>query len=610
MTSMLTHVFKILLACLFLTILPCSTLSDNNTILNRISTNENNFNECISQIMKQNIPCNTFGSIINSETEISSLIESLNKYECYSVIIRNFNNLEWNIWYEFYIIIENGVAELISGLLELKKDILWNPGAKFIVTVKNCNDSLIQEVFQQFLKHKMYNILFLNHVNSDTLIHTYDTFRDDNCGDHIDKIEYIGSCSETNISKQFPVNDFSYSRNCRLKAVMFEEKPRYHSINNSKNIMPIVEQYVLDSFAYYSNFTIDYEVIKAEKDFGIVTPNGTATGLLRSIQHNLADIAVGSTVVIRNRATLFDFIYGFNFASFQLYTSALGTEMWKKVYKEFDVNTYIIILVFYCLIVVVCICFLKKSPEIPHSRIYLIIKMWGFFYLGNGTEPYSKTRRLRSVTICWIWFTFFISSFYNSDMYSLITGNVQRVRQIEPNKLSSLPYKPCIPKVIHTFFHYAYSEDLPESYDTVACHSIDGALDTTANGYDLYTVQMKPSYTDREVDFIDANGNRKLDSWNYGSDILLGFYVAKGLPYKNKLQMHAQKMYETGLVTYYKQIVNPPKGAVDRRKKNTSKPFVLGDFRVHFAVLFVGSVISTLTFLIEVFYCRNKVVVF
>ncbi|XP_028157308.1 uncharacterized protein LOC114350639 [Ostrinia furnacalis] len=520
--------------------------------------------------------------------------------------VRSFDNKNWFIRNAIYVIITEDFTELTEGLIELKNEMSWNPRAQFLISTKNVCDTEIQVLFEQFLTMKIYEVVFINYKNMEANVHTYRPFHDGNCGEYIEEIENLGSCSENNARGYFPKNITEGLKNCKFRALKYKYNSSFTYAHHDK--LPIVEQFIIDTFAEFTNYTIQYKIVIANTqiNYGIVLPHGNVTGLLGELYNNVADIAVGSTVIIKNRADVFDYVCGFKVATFKLFTSALGKEIWKTVYTEFDTKTWLLILLFYVIIVVACIMLLNMHPKIPYSHTYLIVKLWGFFYLGNGAEPYSKTRRLRSVTAFWIWFTFFISSFYNSDMYGLITGHVQRKRHIEPEQLASIPYQPCISTVISTFFIFAYNEKLPESLDIPACRTIDGAFDRVANAYDLYTVQLKESYVERQKDFIDKEGNRKLDIWDFYSDIVLGFYVTKGFPVRDKLQSYAQRMYETGLVENYLRILNPLRGVVDHRKKRLATPFVLDDFIVHFAVLFVGSILSTITFVAEIIYYRKQ----
>lgn len=557
--------------------------------------------KCMTKIIKEDFACDAFITLVYSKSDVNKLIEAINNDKCYTVNVRSFVSRDWLIRNEIYIIITEDFTELTEGLDQLKDELFWNPRAHFIISINDVTDSEMQTLFQHFLILKMHKVVLLHNKNKETYVHTYHPFHDGNCGELLEDIENLGSCSQLNLSGYFPQNVATGLKNCKFKAIKF-----YANSLNETTKMPILEQFIVDTFATSFNYSIEYKVVKAEINFGVVFPNRTITGLLGQLQRNVADIAIGSTVIIKNRADVFDFICGFKIASFKLYTSGLGKEMWKKVYKEFDSETWLIILLFYIFMVVVCIMLLKISPKITYSSTYLIVNLWGFF-LGNGTEPYPKSGRLKSVTAFWIWFTFFISSFYNSDMYGLITGHVQRKQQIDPEKLSTIPYRPCISTVIATFFVFAYNEKLPKSVNIPECRSIDGAFKAVANGFDLYTVQLKESYLERERHFVDNEGNRKLDAWDFSSDIVLGFYLNKGFPVKDELHMHAQRMYETGLVDNYQKNLNPSAGQVDRRKKNVAKPFILADFRVHFGVLFLGTILSILTFVVEILYNRKRI---
>ncbi|CAH0748037.1 unnamed protein product [Diatraea saccharalis] len=544
---------------------------------------------CILGILEQHFPCNTYITLVTDDEDDKNLIGNINERKCFSVIVRTYHKKGWFIYNNVYLIMTTNIDNLKASMLQLKSETFWNPKARFIFTTQNCSDTEINNIFHLFLTYKIYDVIFLVQAKRATYVYTYFPFEDGRCGDNTAPVK-IGNCKDAvNNTVYFQTKGIKHFRKCKFRVIKFADQ----------NILPILEQYILDDFAIKANFTLTYEKLETEKNFGVVLPNGTTTGLLGYLDRNEADIAMGSAVLFKNRADLYDFISGFHFASFNLYSSAVGDERWKTVYMAFDVETWLLIIFFYFIMISMCIVLLNLSPKISYNHSYIFLHLYGYF-LGNGTVLFFKTKRLRTIMISWIWFTFLTSSFYNSDMYSLVTDHMTYKRQISHDKLNTVPYKPCISYVISTFFFFAYNEVMPENIDNPLCNTEDGSFNVVASGTNLYTVQLKSFYTSKEKEFLNIYGKRMLDSWDFTGDILFCFYIYKGFVLKDQLQMHALRMFDAGITTVYNNWLNPEQ-AIDNRKNKSFKQFVMKDLQIHFGVLFVGSMISTFVFLYEIY---------
>lgn len=563
--------------------------------------------QCVLRILNNYFDCNDSITLVFSNSNSDKLIKAINNYDCYTIRVRSFKFQDWLVRTNGYIIIVEDVNGLPNDMNELTRDTLWNPRARFIFLFYNVEHTDLKKSFELFSKLNIYEVILLNQMyNKDIELHTYFPFHDNECGKSFDKIVNLGICGLTsNETELFSNNSERISlQNCSITVMANEDVPNI--ILDTSNFTVLgkyvsgLEQYLLDTIAAIEKITIDYRYSTADVMFGVVLPNRTTTGILNTLQNGDVTMAVGGFVLIKNRIEIFDFIWGYNYAKFILLTPTNDENVWKKVYREFGLQTWLlIILAYFCMSIFT---FVSKGMWLSKRFDCLIInmKLWAYFY-GQTDRRLLQETKPKAIVILWALFTFFIFSFYNTAYYSLITGHVKEQRIIETDEINSIPYKPCVSDPIRIFYKYAYNFKLPEGSNNPDCRYTESAMNTVASRKDSYAIEMDYSYKLREFKYVDEDGNDMMDTWSFSQDSVMSVYITRGFPLKEKFQRYALYIYESGLLQRHSSIIYSRKlNSMQRYSKQKFKRIHVSDFRIHYAILMIGNGISFLCFVIEV----------
>lgn len=340
-------------------------------------------------------------------------------------------------------------------------------------------------------------------------------------------------------------------------------------------------------------------------NYGVVLSNLSVTGALGYLHNNTASVVIGGFGLIKNRIRLFDYISGYCQSNLCIFTRSWNEEIWKKVYQEFDIGTWLLIGLSY-LFAAVVITVVRRFLLGDEDRKRTILKMWGYLY-GQTDIILIKRIEIKKMFIFWIWFTFFIISFYNSALYSLLTRNVKVSSKIDTTSLSTLPWEPCISDAVRTFYKFTINETLPGN-TKANCKLTEDVFDTVANNVKYFGLDMEYSYQSRMVKYIDENGNSKLNSWQIASDLMLAMYTTRGFPLRDKFQKYATFLLESGLLQRQHAAILNKSITPRHHYKKTFKIFRLSDFRIHYAILVIGYTISLISFIIETRYNRNSTI--
>ncbi|XP_072943557.1 uncharacterized protein [Epargyreus clarus] len=284
-------------------------------------------------MVKDHVPCKSIVFIVSSSNHVDFSLRDINDFYCFSILTRSFAGRRWRVYPNAYIISANDSTDLLNGLLQLSEDLSWTPKAKFIILFnKRVND--MSEIFQELNNLLVFNVIILtNTENHELEAFTYYPHSGGYCGRNA-SVRSLGHCPKFSVPL-FPNKVRKGFRNCTIIVSVREDLP-YVMINNTdyvKYIQTGVEQYVLNTIAKYEGLDIQYNYVNPTEDIGLVLPNRTGT--------------------VGNRLEVFDYIYGYSFAMFCIFTPALHEEKWTRVYKQFSVLTwFLIILSFFVTILV------------------------------------------------------------------------------------------------------------------------------------------------------------------------------------------------------------------------------------------------------------------
>lgn len=536
--------------------------------------------ECINLITKKHLPCGNLITLVSTSTFMNRLFELLSDDGCYCFITRSNQQQKWPIWSNSYVISLQNFTHFISSFKDISRDFSWNPKAHFIILVRHLEQPKFDQVFALLMKMQVYNVLLITESEESKLkLITYNPFDNYACGQSFDDLIYIENCKDVEIFKpnyKYLENKF---RNCTITIAAIDNKPSViinGSFIGNKNIVG-VEQKMLSNMAEKENITLNYLYTE------VLYYNST---------NNFIGLIVGGLPLMPQIMKIFDSIWGYNYDNFYI-SSKRNKNNWKKV--RFSYITWILIVVSYCLI--------HMGIKLVHRYYigrdtYLALTLWGYMF-NNTSSRLVRIKKLRVFVTIWIWLTFFITNFYNSASYKFSTSKHKTISGSDKDLTYVLSLKPCISNKIRVMYKFLYNETLPGPWDTI-CKDTNAALDKVANSEKFYTIVMKDGYKMRKSKYFDKEGNEKIDVIRSPNDVMLAMYTRRGFPLHEKFQKYARYHAEAGLIQHYKAMIFH---AYNIFHKHIGKQFHIlnwRDLRCHFSMLFIGYIISSICFIVEI----------
>lgn len=565
------------------------------------NSNDTALARCTLNIMRKNFVCGSVLNVVYSSSDIDTLVATINRDKCYTIVVRSFQERDWFIENGHYILIAKNITDFTIGMSHLRLDLFWNPRARFIIHIPDIDR---RELFTILIQYKIYDVVFIKNEDKTALLYTYFPFANGNCGRNFDDVVKIGDCGDdTDVAKSFPNKFLNGLRNCTVSVTMTEDVPnviyKSHNITFEGKPLDGVEQLILNTVASLKGFSLNYQYLNKDQKLGVVLSNGTAIGVLGYLQRGETDIVGGGFVMIKNRITHFDYFWGWFYGNFYMFTATSPNNEWKLFYQEFGTETWLLILFFYCLVALVYATFYKLTSKPKPDHVSLMLELWGYFY-SNASQNLPKEKKLRLILTCWILFTFFINNFYNTAFYSLITEQSNTKRTVQFDHLENLPFKPCINNAVRTFFNVTMNKTWPENQYSSCWYTLY-ALDTVAANKDLFAIDVAYPYTTNEFRYMDDEGNRKLELWAFPNTFTVNtMYLSRGFPLRDTFQKYTGYMYEAGLIKHRLNLIKLQTQKAVYEKGRKHKNLSVGSFSIPFFLLFIGSCFSFISFLLEV----------
>lgn len=562
---------------------------------------------CIINIIKTYFSCGIDFTIINMNDEIIETLKNISVNPCHSIFIRNNITNENSNFNDAYIITTTDLEKLTIDFKYLSFDIFFNTRARFIVIVKSTKHPL-EKIFNVFLQYKILNvILIVNSSSDDVKVYTYFPYEDGACGGYFNRIKMIDNCNHTEKTNYFPNKVPKILGNCTIKIITHSIVPEVvlkpHNIYHDGAIG--VDQYVFNVIASVENITLNYSLSKDKEKYGIVFRNNqTVTGLLSYIKDGEADVAVGGLLLIESRANIFDYIWGYNGDTQKIYYPKRKEMKWKMIFKEFSITTWLLILLtlitftFITNLVIVTLSrrHTRKSQWAP---VTLILTFWGYFFL-NTNLFLANNKKIRFFIFCWIWFTFFINSFYSTSLYSIITTQESIIPLKTLNSIEAAGYKPCVSIAVRDFLRNSNNKRFFDYVNIKTCNTMEGALLTTAASDNLYAISFNHIYIQKEDLFIDREGHHVLHIVDFVRTYYSNaIYFYRGYPFIRRFQKIVRHTFEAGLIKHHVDSIRLKKGVKPITQTKKFEKLYLGDLKIAFFVLFIGYSLSISVLVME-----------
>ncbi|XP_048477761.1 uncharacterized protein LOC125488661 [Plutella xylostella] len=266
----------------------------------------------------------------------------------------------------------------------------------------------------------------------------------------------------------FPIN-----QNAQKKQVGYEEV--IYTTIKDMNLMNL-------SFIYK---------LKNDEPIGFLTENYTATGLMKLLQNGSINGIFGGIILSNQRIGIFDLVEPHFSESFVVVVPNSGYRAkWRALFPSMISNVCLLTsfwFIFFCYLSIKVDAF-----EMAGSKDVFVIIMTVFgYFVGTATRWEIKKIRNRLMVISWIFFSWLLSSFYQSNLSSEFTKPLHNrdIQSLQEAKKANYKFH------IHLLnYNYAKSSkdnfiaEIMQNTKPVICETIPECLDSIGNdGFTMVT---------------------------------------------------------------------------------------------------------------------------
>ncbi|CAB3249289.1 unnamed protein product [Arctia plantaginis] len=230
-------------------------------------------------------------TLVNVEDDL--IISSLHKLGGLRFISRTFSFDYYRIYNNAYIIESENLQVLSDGLSQVVNDRQWNPKARFLIILKNLKDRDVLNLTNWFSEHNVDDVFFITPKRKIYAVYKLNVASNNYCHTS-SKWALVSSCSEHLTEKKIPVLRRQQSiRNCRFKFITYNMWPFTNFDDTNREG---IEQRVLRDFEKYKNVKIELHTVMEETDaHGVIVPISIKS-MLKSVQDNKFEGAVGGFI--------------------------------------------------------------------------------------------------------------------------------------------------------------------------------------------------------------------------------------------------------------------------------------------------------------------------
>lgn len=547
---------------------------------------------CIKNIIKQYYEDQiTYVDINSGDSEVLKTINTISR----QLVISRTTSAKLKIPHRGYLIFAGNSKDFIKHFSNLKQEATWNPSKKFIIIVKKVNKNELSNIFHELLVLHVNNVIVINGTNT-AEIYTYNAFENYACGKYFERIIEFGQCLNLNVKNLFPNKFITGFSKCTFTAAVphFPPFSIFPDRNELKMYLPGTEQFAFEMIADQEKFKINYSYIDFADTFSTVDEDMTATGILNFIETNKSDIVVGYLILTHTRAMPFEYLY-----AHQAYTDeftyivhrAGNVPTWMNMYVAFNFNVWFLLIIS-LISTSVFIIFLLRADD----KVAVVLKLWGNLLLQG--HNFQRTNVAKFVVIIWVWFAFFMNSFYQSSLVSLTTHPSKEYQVSTENEMSKYNYRPCVPPALQSFL-YSHS-GMTFKEDTGHCEKYVQGIQVVSNNEGLYTISSIAHYQFNRHLFQDSAGNMKVYAFSRPlMKIIYAIFLYKGFPLYQKLHTFSLRLRENGLMDrYFRYLYYNQASLHHQTYDNLFKARII----VPWNILLVGCTIATIIFILEILY--------
>lgn len=304
----------------------------------------------------------------------------------------------------------------------------------FILSNGLIND--IQQIFTYMWSKQIYNVDIIYEANSEIILTTFLPFENPkSCGNTNPKIINKFKAGKFENDEIFPSKVKNFN-GCPLRVVTFEDEDAVMRTNTGDLHGYLAE--LLQTLAQKLNFTPQINFLTENFAYGVVFPNGTATGSLGELYKNKSDFALGDFFLKANRIEYFEFSRTFQVMDLvwiippgRLY---LPLEKLLQPFHEFVWILIAVILLIAILVIFIINYRFKKyksfvyGTNVHHPHINLLIAIF-----GAQQSPLPKRNFARFILMMFLIFCLVLRNTYQGALYQFLQseGRHKEVESID-----------------------------------------------------------------------------------------------------------------------------------------------------------------------------------
>ncbi|XP_026732498.1 uncharacterized protein LOC113497236 [Trichoplusia ni] len=568
-------------------------------ILPTTTYNENIF-QCVTSIIHKYF---TEGSVIThvgNNVDDRELLQAINNANIITMVSRQAP-IKLIIPHEAYLISAYNASHFAKNFKKLTRESAWNPLARFLILVEELKETELNVIFDTLLRWQVINVVVVKSTE-DPLLYTYNPYDNYNCGKRYDTVINYGKCSHAHSLDLYPEKAVTGLRNCTLDVVISHWPPftivySRDSNNISSELAKGLEPYLLRLMGETQGFKVNILDDYDSENISTVSSDMRATGTLKKLQDHEVDAVIGGMLLIPSRALAFSFIDGhlgyIDEIRFIVKRASFMPD-WKYLYLEFNLTIWALLILCILLYSVLLILLLR-----PKDKTYVVFWVLESLIL-HGRNVRSR-QSVKYVLILWVWFSYFMSTFYQSSLVSLTTNPLEDFQISTEEDIAKYKLKPCFSKVMGVYYIESIQSN-DEFFGSAECSDLLDSVKSVMESDNLYTIMQYGAYSYHKEKFYDQYGRPRIMSLPKPySKVIYATYVDKGFPILHTLRCQAFQLRENGIVAkilkdmYYLQ----------RLKHIFQAKEFRGSLLIPWRVYGIGYGISVAIFILEII-CHNE----
>ncbi|XP_049877903.1 uncharacterized protein LOC126375103 [Pectinophora gossypiella] len=338
-----------------------------------------------------------------------------------------------------YMLILEEKSELRRNILQLNKLPTWNPLAKAIVFYQVKENDTAEDAAISFINELRYykllkSIIFIYNADEQEVISfTWSPYSATNCGGKCESVYVLDRC-RNNVIQQieaqrevFPLD----MRGCPLIAYAIVSEPYVMpptrkltntSFDDAYEFQRGGEISLVKIISQFTNMSLIIRMSETAENWGIVYPNGTATGAYDVLRNDAADLVIGNIEVTRTLRKWFDPTVSYTQDDMTWCVPRAGqASTWNNLVIIFQWSTWVATLAGLIIMGLIFHYFYyrendRKVTKWPTNSLLMTFSM----LLGWGASFEPKSATFRVLIFCWLFFSINLSISYESFLRSFL----------------------------------------------------------------------------------------------------------------------------------------------------------------------------------------------